>query len=224
MPIAFDAATDGGNNGGGSNSLSFAHTCTGSDRILFVGIAGDVAPFGADDITGVTYNGVAMEFVGKRFADELVSRGTYLYQLEAPASGSNNVVVSSTSAHYLLAGAVSYTGAAQSGQPDNSTTNLSADTATSLTTSLTTVADNCWTALVINEATSGAPGAGTGSTRRTYDAAFQVWGMFDSNAAITPAGSYSMTTTRGAGIEAIAHVMASFSPFVSARRFILGTH
>lgn len=211
MAIAFDAATDGGNNGGTTNSRTFSHTCTGSDRILFVGFCGDVSP-GNDDITSVTYNGVGLSLVGKR-TDDNTSRMLYLYMLVGPASGANDVVISCTNNHYLLAGAVSYTGVAQSGQPDASTTNISGALATTLTTSLTTVADNCWTVLVEGGFNANAaPTAGAGSTRRTFDAAFGTWGLFDSNSAITPAGSYSMTTDRSSSDNFIAHVMASVSP------------
>jgi hypothetical protein len=210
MAIAFDAATDGGFSTGTSHT--FAHTCTGSDRLLFVGIAGD-HPSGSDDITGVTYNGAAMTLVAKE-ANAGLDRILYLYVLIAPATGANNVVVSATNVHDIFAGAVSYTGAKQTGQPDNSTTNVSGASPTSLTTSLTPVADSCWTIVMAGSyAANNAPTAGTGSTRRTYDGTFGTWGLFDSNAAISPAASYSMTT--GYPVPAsnpIGHVMASFAP------------
>ena len=55
MAIAFDAATDGGNNAGITTSLTFAHTCTGSNGFLDVCFSGDTIG-GSDDVTGVTYN------------------------------------------------------------------------------------------------------------------------------------------------------------------------
>ena len=58
--IAFDATA----NGQDSNvaSLTWSHTCTGSDLVLIVGVStrggdGDAVP------TGVTYNGVAMTLI-----------------------------------------------------------------------------------------------------------------------------------------------------------------
>lgn len=214
--MTFDTATDGGNNGGSTNNLTFSHTCTGSDRLLVVGVTGDQVG-GVDDISSVTYAGVNMAFVSKRGILGM-DRWLYIYELEGPASGANNVVVTSSGTHYLLAGATSYAGAAQSGQPDGSTTSQSATGATTWTTSLTTTADKCWAVLIEGCNTGGTPpSAGTGLTRRIYDATFGVWGLFDSGADITPAGSYSMTTTRGsASSNAIGHVVASFAPVTVA--------
>lgn len=214
MAIALQAGspTDGGNNSGASGSLTFAvNVGAGSDRILFVGFAGAKGNESLDDVTGVTYAGAAMTLVGKRVTAASDLRNCYLYVLVNPASGTNNVVISCSNTHYLLGGAVSYTGAAQSGQPD--ATNTNSTTGTSLTTSVTTVANNCWTVLVnTGFASSNAPAEGTGSTRRTYEGSFGAWGLFDSNAVITPAGSYSMQTTYPAAGDGINHVMASFSP------------
>lgn len=210
MPIAFDAATDGGNNGGASTSLTFSHACSGSDRLLIVIVAGDSFG-GADDVTGVTYGGVPMELVGKR-APAASNRWNYLYLLENPASGANNVVVSASSTHYLLAGAASYTGAAQTGQPDASTTNDGGGSVTSLTTSVTVVAADSWLVCGENAYTgNNPPAAGTGTTRRTFDAPFGGWGLFDSNGAVA-AGSRSLQTTRPESVNTITHVMASIAP------------
>lgn len=210
MAIAFDAATDGGNNGGSTTSITFSHTCTGSDRLLIVAVIGDPT---TDDVTGVTYNGVAMTQVGKQ-SPAIGYRWAYLYHLEAPASGANNVVISAGSAHYLWGGAASYTGVNASGQPDQTATN--SGTGPTLTTSITTVADNCWMMLMEGsyDADTGHPAAGTGSTRRKNDASFGAWGLFDNNAAITPAGANSMQTVR-TGPVGLSHVAASFAPATS---------
>jgi hypothetical protein len=76
MAIAFDAATDGGHNGGGG-TLTFNHTCTGSDRFLVVSFTGDVGG-GSDDISAVTFNGDALTFIGKRI-DATIARMGYCY-------------------------------------------------------------------------------------------------------------------------------------------------
>jgi hypothetical protein len=208
--VAFNAATDGGNNGGSSSSLTFAHTCFGSDGLLIVALCGDTS---ADDISSVTYNGVGMTLLAKfNPGDTSNGRHSYFYYLLGPAAATNNVVVTAGSSHYLLAGASSYSGVNATGQPDASTSNTGS---AQFTTSLTTIADNCWTMLTgFGFNSSGPPIAGTGATRRTYEAAFGTWGIFDSNAAITPPGSYSMTcgTTGNAG----GHKMASFKPVGAA--------
>ncbi len=227
MAIAFDAATDGGN--ASATSLSFNHTSTGTNLVGFVGIVGDVITGGADDISGVTWGGAACSFVSKN-TTEIGAGGlrfSYLYRIEGQATGSQSIVVSASSSHLLLAGSVSYSGASQTGQPDairavNQTSDL---TTATLTSALTSINDLCWFVLMEFGLGNGTnpPAAGTGSTRRTFDGAFGVWGLFDSNSAQTPAGSYSMTTTRGSpSTLGITHLMASFKP-PGAGRTVLNT-
>ncbi len=200
MSIAFDAATDGGvvNT---ATSLTFAHTCSGSNRMLFVSVVAGNTP---NTITGVTYNGVAMTKI-----DSVINgtdRYVYLWYLIAPGAGAFNVVVTSNANELIMATAASYTGVKQSAQPDAHTTN----TGTSpVTTSVTTVADNCWTILV-GYANGGALTASTGSTFRVQGATFTNPTMFDSNTALTPAGSKSMAVTATGSGTAVC--MASFSP------------
>ena len=92
MAIAFDAAarTDAGAN---QTTATVSHTCTGSDRILFVqAISND----DGDTVTGVTYNGVAMTKIGSSVGvPPAGSSSNFLsmWYLIAPATGANNVVV-----------------------------------------------------------------------------------------------------------------------------------
>lgn len=204
MAIAFDAATNGGVNAG--TTFTFSHTCSGSDRLLFVGFVWDSAD---DDVVSVTYNGVGMTLVAKN----LTGQNRYLYRLIAPASGAHDVVITTTAGHTVFAGATSYTGADQTSQPAG-TTNSSAVGATSLLTSVTTTVDQAWTVLLEGSYNGGAePGAGTGSTKRTADSSFGTWGLFDSGGAISPAGSYSMTTTRTSATDReIGHIMVAINP------------
>jgi hypothetical protein len=60
MAIAVDATSQ--DHSATATSLTFSHTCSGSNRILFVGIVGDIT---TDTVTGVTYAGVSMTLVGK---------------------------------------------------------------------------------------------------------------------------------------------------------------
>lgn len=119
----------------------------------------------------------------------------YGYYLIAPATGSNNVVVSISSARDIRSLSVSYTGAKQSGQPDASTTNNNG--VSGITTNLTTIADNCWMISWDHSSSGAVPAAGTGITSRNSLAACERIG--DSNGAITPAGSYSMQWTGATG-------------------------
>lgn len=210
MAIAFVNAADLGNNSGNLNLTSAYTVGGGTNRLLVVAVIGDTGA--NDNIVGVTYGGVAMTLAAKHAGGE---RYTYLYLLLNPASGPNNVVVNNgNTATWIIAGAADYTGVRQSAQPDATATNISAAT-TTLTTAITTVADNCWTILATqNVGTSGPAAAGTGSTARALPS-LNDGGFFDSNAAQTPAGSHSMQTTT-AGNADIVHVMASFAPDTGA--------
>lgn len=202
MAIAFDASSSGFTNSG--TSVTFAHTCTGSDRILFVGVMAS----SARTISSVTYNGVAMTNINRSAGGQPCA----LYYLIAPATGSNNVVVTIDSTSFCYCAALSYTGAKQSGQPDANNTNQA--TTSSLATSVTSVADNCWAVLVARNDTDGNTSAGTGSTIRVGSGSGLIQ-MYDTNGPKTPAGSISMTVTNVVSYDTTT-AMASFSPSVAA--------
>ncbi len=213
--LSFDNAQDLGNNGGTTNSQSGSYTATGTNLIGLVLILGDQIT-GSDDISSVTWGGVSCSLL-RAYGPVLTGsdRFMYVYYILSPATGSQTIAVTAASTHYLIVGAASYAGARQSAQPDNTTTNVSGSTGdTTLTTSLTTVANNSWTFVFESGFTSGntPPAAGTNSTRRTFGAAFGNWGFFDSNGPVTPAGSFSMTTTRSSGLVGISHIMFSIKP------------
>jgi hypothetical protein len=203
--IAFHAAADLGNNGGSATSYTHSYTVgVGTNRVLFVCLIGDTA---ADDVTSVTYAGTSMTLINKRSE----ARKSYLFYLINPASGANNIVISASTAHYLLGGAADYSGVKQSPLPDASSTGDTGGGGATLTTTLTTVADNSWTIICGND--SGPWTMGAGSTQRALDATFGIWVMADSNGVITPAGSHSMTLTGGSA--SVGSMMASFAPAVS---------
>jgi hypothetical protein len=90
-------------------------------------------------VTGVTYIAVAMTLVGKVLTTQGSNdRWVYLWVLVAPATGTNNVVITASSATSLWGVAAEYTGASQTGQPDASATEAHGEK------SLATVAHNCW--------------------------------------------------------------------------------
>ena len=113
IPAYFDNAADGGNNGGSTTSLTYSYTVgTNSNRLLLVNVVGDPS---ADDISSVTYAGAPMTLIKK--VQTPSDRWHYLYYLLAPASGTNNVVITAASSHYLISEATSWYNVAQSGQP-----------------------------------------------------------------------------------------------------------
>jgi hypothetical protein len=205
--ITYDNSKDGGNNGGTTNSLTYAYTVgTGSSRLLLVNLVGDTVE---DDISSVTYAGAAMTFLAKIQAPSS-NNWQYLYYLLNPASGSNNVVVTAATPHYLISEAASWFNVKQSAQPDALTTNTAPATSTSMTTSLTTVAAG---ALVVQGIWSyGHLTAGTGATPILVDAAIGGAGIFvSSGSPVSPAGNVSMTTISD-GAQSSGVIMASFAP------------
>lgn len=207
MAIALDAAAS--SNTTSASSLTYSHTCTGSNRILFVAVfSGGPGP-GSVPCTGVTYAGVAMTKIDSNAPQ--ANWDLSLWYLINPASGANNVIITLSGTTTSLYGdSISYTGAKQSGVPDSSAKNKA--TSTSVTQSTTTVADNCW---VVGVGVTGAStiAASTGVTSRLdRDSASGSFNMGDSNAVKSPAGSYSMTFTGGAS-DNMGIVMASFAPY-----------
>lgn len=201
MAIAFDAQSASAYESG--TTLTFAHTCTGSDRILLVG----VYTSSVDNVGSVTYNGVSCTFINR--VTVTGTQDIYLYYLIAPATGSNNIVVTAAVGNLLgYAAATSYTGVKQSGQPDASATNQSAST-TSLTTSVTTVADNCW---LVGFGYGQTSTAGSGTVFRS-EPVNDVLFMMDSNGAKTPAGSYGLTFTQSTNFAGAC--VASIAPAIT---------
>ncbi len=189
--IEFDSATNPSL--ATATSLTFAHTCTGTNRILLVGTM-----VRTTTISGVTYAGVSMTAVGSR---ELVTGADYIqwFYLVAPATGANNVVISLNASNVIIGGVVSYTGAKQTGQPD-AVINNNATTEATTTTTLTTIADKCWTVLLARANDDGVSSAGTGTTRRANTTGYIQ--LYDSNGSKTPAGSTSLINTQASQVTA----------------------
>jgi len=204
MAIAFDASSTGGDTTG--TSLTWAHTCTGDNLILFVLTRGGGGE--GDRISGITYDSVALTKISHAIVPG-DSPYVSLWYLIAPSTGADNIVISLSSG-YMVGLGCSYSGAKQSSQPDNSTTKTQAAGSSSITTTLTTVADNCWT--IISCRGGGTLSGGAGTTFRVAHGGDNA--LLDSNAAITPAASTSLivdsTSTPNFGT-----VMASFAPVVS---------
>lgn len=211
MAIAFDAATNGGDTTG--TSLTFSFTLGASADFLAVAFVGDVDS-GTDDVSSVTYNGVAMTLARKaNLPASSLLRWTYVYYLLAPATGAaHDVVITFSSSHNIHGCAASYSGVLQ-GALDAVGDDTSPSSTTSFQSSITSVADNCWAIFAASGYDNGDPPlAGTGLTRRCYTTTAGQIGLFDSNAAITPAGSFSGTTQRTNPVNPIRHVMLTMAP------------
>lgn len=205
--IALDA-TSYGNNGPGfdTTTATWSHTCSGDNRILMVFVYGHTE----DVTTGVTYNGDALTLINKVMDNY---RWLYLYYLVAPDTGTHNIVVTNSTGSGILGMAASYTDVNQTSPIDNSAIGDNA-TGASLTTNITTTADNAW---LVGGGTAayGGIAAGANTTLRRTNGVNTGSALFDSNGAKTPAGSYSLIITASGGNLGNSMVMASLSPYIS---------
>ncbi len=205
--IALDSA--GAQFASGTSPLTFSHTVTGSNTILLVGFLGTGNPDA--DITSVTYNGVAMTQAVENLAD--ANEDVYIYYLVNPATGANNVQISWSGTHTIAGRAYSLTGAKQSAQPDASNSG-STGAGTSVSVSVTTVADSSLIAGFARAPEGGNIGAGANTTERTDDAdSATTWLEYTSNPK-TPAGAQATIATLPAS-QRLVYVVVSVSPAVT---------
>jgi len=113
----FDAASHA--QAAGVPSVTWSHTCSGTNRYLAVGASTDWA----DNIISVTYNGVACTKLTDASLGSGPIRAEYWYLIN-PASGAHDVVITFNSSTSGRCGAVSFTGAHQTtfhGTPNTAT-------------------------------------------------------------------------------------------------------
>lgn len=202
--IAFDTSVTLQSTTG--TSLTWSHTTSGSNRLLFVYLRStDQA---TDNVTGVTYNGVAMTKINTITGDAFIRRTTSTWILVNPAIGANNIVVSGSPSAFISGMSASYTGVAQTGQPDAQTTQNSG--ASPVSKAITTVANNSWV-LVGSAMDNNTPTNNTGITFR--QSTFNV-AIGDSNAPVTPAGAYTMAANGGSS-GSLVLLMVSIAPAVT---------
>lgn len=187
MAIAFDTSAAGFSVSATSHTQSIS--CSGSDRLLLVEVltTNNAVP------TGVTHAGNAMTQIGSTvlFNTNYRKSAWYIY---APTTGAQNIVASTGSSGNIFVAAASYTGVAQSGFPDNSGTNTGTGVS-SLATSLTPNVVDTWVVLL---ASGSQPlNASTGTSRAESNGGYAF--ISDTNAAINPASSQTLTVTRDGG-------------------------
>lgn len=215
MAIAFDSAQNGG---AGASGINAAHTFS------FNNVAGNIvlvdvhtSTIGvADYVTGVTYNSVAMTRV---FDSGNAGNGsndrTFIYRLVAPATGSNNVVISTNMANAFDAvngNAVSYSGVNQSSPIDSFAVAVSADAATPFNVSTTVVGSNCWLHGAFSSSDRN-PATGTGTTERAEVSSGGFLNSADSNGTVST-GSQTLQWT-AAGNAGYAAGVLSLAPTAS---------
>ncbi len=160
--IAFDAASSA--QGVDVSSFSWTHTTSGTNRLLFVGVA--IRNDLSQTVSSITYAGTALTFV--RADTNGVSVRSELWYLVGPATGANTVQVILSAAARAGAGAISLTGVAQTTPLDAN--NGATGSSTTPSVSVTTVADNAWVvdAVAFRSFGNGLPTgtAGAGQTER----------------------------------------------------------
>lgn len=138
MAVAFDA-TSHSSTASDTSTLSWAHTCTGSDRLLVVIVT--LANTSARTVSSVTYNGVGLTFSHGVSAGDVANLRSELWYVIAPATGSNTIAITASGDCEVLAGGgVSVTGAHQV-TPLADTDSGSSTGATSASLTLTSAAD-----------------------------------------------------------------------------------
>lgn len=205
MAIAFDAVTATSASCSVS-SKTITHTCTGSDRILFAMVMNHTAH---GTISGVTYNSVAMTKVTE-YNDTSV-RHTVWYLVAPDTGGAYNLTATCTVGTGCISiGAISFTGASQTGQPD-SYANATTSVTTSFTGTTTSVADNSFAVFNLRCASGATPTGGTNTTIGSVPEVVAYGHAFAySTAAQTPAGSFALNVTSAS--QLFSGLIVSFSP------------
>lgn len=206
MAIAFDSTSNCTSSTGGSPN-TWTHTCSGTDRILYV-VA--MCPPDSGPFTGVsvTYAGTPMTEIGHVSVSNSTS-DWYIstWYLINPATGANTVSLSSSNS--LAGTSISYTGCRQSGVPEGTavSTNSGGSTVTTQTFTSTVVDTNSWQILGVRAMTTGWT-AGTGTTLRatSLNGYFQV---YDSNG---PLSSGSKSLIMNGSSAKVGGVISSFAP------------
>lgn len=208
MAISLDTSLDLGN----TTATSLTTSYTNSGNILFVGVVEATT----NKMSGVTYGGVALTESSGSPIQIPGDRFVHLFRIASPLTGANNVVITLTGSDFIQGIAASY-------NLSNGTIDLGGNTTgssiASLSKSLTTTIDNDWT-IAMFAGNGGTASAGAGTTLRRAAAGFAQFALFDSNGAITPAGSTTLNVNI-TGTPNAAMIMNAFEPAVATGNFFM---
>jgi len=146
---AIDDHLDATSSGTGTNvtSKTVAHTCTGVQRLLVVGVTiqdGSIA-----DPDTVTYGGVGMTKAGEVTSSDV---NASIWHLKAPALGANNIVVSMPmNANAIHLGAQSFTGVDQDSPVGSAFTASGSGTAQAVTATSTSAGNYVFDSVVVED-------------------------------------------------------------------------
>lgn len=186
-----------------------AFTCSGANRALVV------AAFTTNNTISATYGGVSMTKV--QTTSNSNGWEIDLFLLINPASGSNSLVINyATGGTHSGFVASSYTGVKQTGQPDSSA-NIAQGTTSPYAMATTAVASGCWLVGCAESNTTGAIGAGSGSSLvgSLGNASNTDLGLLDSNGTVGT-GSQSLNVTVSGVITNVIGELLSLAPAPSS--------
>jgi hypothetical protein len=184
------------NSSGGAISQSWTMSAGSAIKVDVFAGASDTCPSTA------TWGSVTLVTAGKGGG---AGRWSYVYTGMSGAGGTNNLVFDCSSDIAVVYGQ-EYTGAGGITGASGANT-ATASSAGSLAMSTTTTVDNSWPVMFVR-ADGGTASAGANTTMRLTTAGDPNAGVFDTNAAVTPAGAntlnFSVTGSRAIqGIEVI---------------------
>lgn len=188
MSIAYDSSAAGQT--ASATSLTFAHKCTGSNVVLFVGFS-----LSANNAPTVTYNGVSMAQVDVQPAS---NANTYMYYLAigtGDATNHNVIISTGASSQVITASSYSVTGASQT-SPIDAHNKVAGSSLT-----LSVVGTRCWIVATSGAAIGGGVtySAGSGFTiRQQTNQGGDMNGLEDSNG-IVPSGSNTVAFSTSSG-------------------------
>jgi hypothetical protein len=182
--VTLDATSTGqGSTTGGFSgpfTASWAHACTGTDRVLVVSIAQNKGFTGTNEITGITYNGAALT---QQLQTTNGSFEAELWYLIAPSTGANAVVISSAAnTMYYVGTSISFTNAHQTagsliGNTNGGTGSSTTSTGAAASVTSTTVADMIINNYSCSVTSPSIPITGTLDARNIAQAGLgQFWG------------------------------------------------
>lgn len=170
--------------------LTISYTVAAGDNRLLVGsiYKQDGTP------SSFVYNSVGLTQDTSKADPGSASNVNYLYSLVAPDTGTHDATFTkSTSVGLIVMCLANYTGAKQTSQPD-AIGSASSTSASGLSYTVTTVADDCWIMTVVNNTAGGTITDGTNFVQREVPSTTN--GVFgDSNASVGAAGSKTVAMT-----------------------------
>lgn len=140
----------------------------------------------ASSISSVTYAGDSLTLIG---SSTVSSQGVHCYAMVAPATGTNDLVVTISPASWkMISGGVWYD--AEQSITFDDIDGSGTTSANSISVTLTTTEDNSIAVFGVRNGSTGDSTAGSGTQERGALSNLQI---FESSSAVTPAGNVTLT-------------------------------